>query len=1006
MLENPTTLRRTALAVFLGIVMAGTGFAQAGAKTGSKKTKSDFPPFAKATEGYKKVVSTADGKKSLFDVWVREKDGQVLAELPADFAKHRYFIALTVSSGERFAGLQAGDMYVYWRRYDKRIALVEPNLVTRSTGDDESKSSVKRLFTDRVLLDVPISSIRKNHGPLVDLDAVFVGHAAKFFGRTVNGLNRRLVSLKKAKAFPDNVELAWEVPVADGRLKILHFSISRIPDDTGYKPRIADPRVGYFTTAYQDLGRYDDDQSWVRYINRWHLEKADPSLKFSPAKQPIIFYVEHTTPIRYRRFVRDGILTWNDAFERVGILDAVQVHYQDARSGAHMDKDPEDVRYNFVRWLNNDVGTAIGPSRVHPLTGQILDADIILTDGWIRAFQYQFSKLLPATAMEGMSPDTLAWLEGHPSWDPRLRFASPHERRTILAQRARREVEPLGGHPAGNVDPHLLGDDEFDGLAHRTCQTNGLCLAATGKALDLAQLRLAWISGLITEKKDAKNAELIDGMPAEFIGPLLADLVAHEVGHTLGLRHNFKASHLYTMAEINSAKVKGKPFTGSVMDYNPININMGEGKVQGDYAMSGVGPYDLWAIEYGYSFDKDLKPILAQCTKPENQYLTDEDTSGPDPFARRYDFSKNPLEYAENQMKLARHHREHLLEKFVQNGESWAKARRGYDLTLNLQTRAVSMMANWIGGVFNRRDMKGDAGNRSPIEVVSRERQLAALDFIVKNSFRDDAYGLSSRLLRHFTLDKWWDGGGENTVMQDVTYPVHDRVMGLQASVLTMLMNPSTLRRVLDNEARMEDGKSGLGLPELLERVGREVWSEIAAAGNGAPKISSLRRNLQREHVERLIDLSMAKSGPTAMRTIASLATSQLTDIRDSLKGLGDRNVDAYTRAHVRDLSTRIERALDARYVLTKVVSTTSPDRLVALMCNMRVRPARRCRSTWRRKSQRRKSGERKSVANVVDKRFEQKRVCVGPQRGSVQLGPQPDSSSRRHASSTPFVGS
>ena len=85
-----------------------------------------------------------------------------------------------------------------------------------------------------------------------------------------------------------------------------------------------------------------------------------------------------------------------------------------------IDKDPEDVRYNFVRWLNNDVGTAIGPSRVNPTTGQILDADIILTDGWIRHFRYEFDNLLPKMMMEGFSAETMSWLASNPQWDPRL----------------------------------------------------------------------------------------------------------------------------------------------------------------------------------------------------------------------------------------------------------------------------------------------------------------------------------------------------------------------------------------------------------------------------------------------------------------------------------------------------------------------------------------------------------------------------------------------------------
>ena len=231
----------------------------------------------------------------------------------------------------------------------------------------------------------------------------------------------KLREIKTAKAFPHNVELAFEMPFGgNGQLKTLHFSISEMPDSTGYTPRKADDRVGYFTTAFNDLGKFKKDETRTRYINRWHLEKADPSLKMSPPKQPIVFYVEHSTPIRYRRFVRDGVLYWNKAFEKVGIANAIEVYYQDALTGAHMEKDPEDVRYNFLRWLSNNQGTAIGPSRVHPLTGQILDADIILTDGWIRHFERQFGEMLPQLAMEGMGPEALAWLERKPQWDPRL----------------------------------------------------------------------------------------------------------------------------------------------------------------------------------------------------------------------------------------------------------------------------------------------------------------------------------------------------------------------------------------------------------------------------------------------------------------------------------------------------------------------------------------------------------------------------------------------------------
>ena len=943
--------------------------------------KPDFPKYSDVTKGYEKVVSTMDGKSSLYTILVRKKDNQMLAELPSGYSSQKQFIAMTIASGEDFAGLQAGEMYVYWKRYGKRVALIEPNIEIRSTGDQESKDSVKRLFTDRVILDVPILTLGSRGTPVIDMDALLVGQASKFFGSyAAAGANPRLITIKTAKAFPKNVELGFEAPMSGGRLKTLHYSISVIPSSTGYKTRVADQRVGFFTTAYDDLGKFKDEEKRIRYINRWHLEKADPKLKLSPAKNPIVFYIEHTTPKRYRYWVKEGLLYWNKAFEKVGIRDAIEVLQQDSdRSNPkHMEKDPEDVRYNFIRWLSNDIGTAIGPSRVNPLTGQILDADIILTDGWIRHYEKQFSEVLPKLAMEGFSPQTLAWLNTRPNWDPRIRFAPPSERTRLLAERHRHIAQSHGGHPAANVDPALIGDDEYDGLIGCTSQVNGMCLAAEAKSLELAMLRmtLEMLSAdedeeeekdkkkkdeeeengekkddekkdaekeddekeddekkdaekkddekKDAEKKDDKKKEkeqMLDGLPESFIGPLLSELVAHEVGHTLGLRHNFKGSSVYTLEDIGADKMKGKPYAGSIMDYLPINMHMKDGKLLGDHTLVDIGPYDMWAIEYGYSFSSDLKPILGRVAEPELIYGTDEDTWGPDPRSRRYDFSANPLDYAKSQVELAKYHRERLLEKFVKDGDSWAKARRGYEMTLSLQVRSLSMMANWIGGTYLNRDKKGDKNARVPMEPVCVKTQRAALAFVIENAFRDEAFGLTPKLLNHLAMDQWLDGG--MFMIGDADWPVHDRIMGIQSSALTMLMNPDTLRLVYDNELRTPEDQEMITLPELLDEISSAVWTEL----DGKPKkqatarkpwISSLRRNLQREHMERLIDLTLPDAGFTAAyKPVSNLAMVRLRALKDSIsKALEHKGMlDPYSAAHLGEAQLRIGKALDAQYI-------------------------------------------------------------------------------------------
>jgi len=897
-------------------VMAAIGIAAGVRAQDGPERKPDFPPFDKVSEGYEKVVSTADGRPSLYSVWKRDKDGTMIAELPRGWQNQKYYFAVTQASGAIFAGLQGPTRYAYWKRFDDRMALIEPQFGTRSTGDQESKSSVDRLFTDTVLADVRILSMGPSGQPVISLNELLLRNGSKVYGRPIGPLNEALASVVKAKAFPENVEVAYEAPTNTGQLQSYHFSISLIPNNTGYRPREADTRLGYFTTFYRDLGQYQQKQKWVRYINRWNIEKRDPKLKLSPPKEPIVYYIEHTVPVRYRRWVRDGILWWNRAFEKVGIDGAIEVYYQDKATGAHMDKDPEDVRFNFIRWLNNDISTAIGPSRAHPLTGQILDADVVLTDGWIRAFWGWYNEQMPEVAMQSFSPETMLWLEEHPEWDPRFLLASPGRRDEMLARRARGEpLADIADVIAG--DPALLQNEDLAALKDWLGNDSAMCLAAHGRAFDMAfgQVVLNY-AGMLDDPP--ADGDVLDGIPEWFVGPLLADLVAHEVGHTLGLRHNFKASSIYTIEQINSEEFKGKkPFTGSVMDYNPPNFNVQAGEVQGDFAMIDIGPYDYWAIEYGYTMD-DPKKILERVAEPELAYLTDDDLSGSDPLARQYDFTADPLAYAQNQMRLVTHLREKLLERFVKDGESWSGARMGYQVILSQQTRVLSMMANWIGGAYVHRDHKGDPNGRVPLEVVDAGEQRGALAFVIENSFHDASFGLTEELLLHMTVDKWSDPGAFDS-RGDSAWDVHDRVMGVQGSVLTMVLNPTSLGRVLDNELRTPAEQDALTLPELMQTMTGAAFTELGTDLDGVtftnrkPMISSLRRNLQSAMIDRLTGLT--DDAVRMPRPIRTLATFELKQVRDRIAGVLEKRetgqLDQYSLVHLVDLHERIDRALD-----------------------------------------------------------------------------------------------
>ena len=422
---------------------------------------------------------------------------------------------------------------------------------------------------------------------------------------------------------------------------------------------------------------------------------------------------------------------------------------------------------------------------------------------------------------------------------------------------------------------------------------------------------------------DEDKEQMLDGMPESFIGPLLADLVSHEVGHTLGLRHNFKASSVYKLKDLNSEELKGKkPFAGSVMDYLPTNFKVNEGEIQGDYAMIGIGPYDMWAIEYGYTFDeKGLPKILSRVAEPELAFCTDEDTFGPDPLARRYDFSQDPLDFAKDQMALAQLHRGKILDEFVKDGDAWEKARKGYLMTLALQNKSTSMMANWIGGTFVNRDKKGDPNGRKPIVVVPVDKQREALDFVIENIFFDEAFGLTPELLTHMTSDYF--GGFFYSMTNEPAWPVHDRIMGIQASTLSQLMNPTVLRRVYDNEFRVPSDEDALTLNETVDqgqrqRSGRN-WTnrQKVNSPSGKPAISSLRRNLQSEHLQRLFDLASEREGAAAMKPIANLASMSLKDLQTKLeKASSDDKLDAYSKAHLKDAHEQVTKFIESQYVV------------------------------------------------------------------------------------------
>jgi hypothetical protein len=271
---------------------------------------------------------------------------------------------------------------------------------------------VKLAYSDSVLYALPILTTSPSGGNLVDMTRIFMSDDEQI-GRSIGmSFASDRSTWAKVKGFPDNVELQVAAvyagggsfdTVADARGAQInvHYSISRLKSGD-YKPRAADDRIGYFLTVLKDFSDKKDDEQFVRYINRWNLQKESPTSPLSLPKEPIVFYMEKTVPLHLRPHVRAGIEEWNKAFAKLGLVDAIDVRQQ--RDGD--DWDPEDVRYNTFRWITANAGFAMGPSRVNPMTGQILDADIIFDADFLASWKQQYEHFSDAdvTALMGGGP--------------------------------------------------------------------------------------------------------------------------------------------------------------------------------------------------------------------------------------------------------------------------------------------------------------------------------------------------------------------------------------------------------------------------------------------------------------------------------------------------------------------------------------------------------------------------------------------------------------------------
>lgn len=624
----------------------------------------------------------------------------------------------------------------------------DKNNPVSKTADVDKPEAI--FFSDKVSLEDSV-------GYLINGDALFLSEkldpvkpnflpspfAALMFN--LGMLNTSKSKYAQLRSFPDNtdvvVDLSYDNPqtLADGgpdvadpryvRVRMQHSFIAMPKND--FVPRRDDPRVGYFTEERND----QTSISPVPYkdmIHRWDLKKKNPDAALSEPVEPLVYWIENTTPEEYRQTIFDAGMKWNEAFEKAGFKNALQMKIMpdDAKW------DPADIHYNVIRWVSSARPSygAIGPSFVNPRTGQILGADI-----------------------------TVEWFSGsaQPIFEELFNGANPQQ-------------------------PSL----QFPGL---TMNHYDNCQIAS-------ELKAQYTAGLTTLELTGAAASEIKEMHKQF----LTYLIMHEMGHTLGLNHNMKASQMLSPAEVNNTSITHSiGLIGSVMDYPAINVSLDRSK-QGDYYTTKAGPYDLWAIEYGYrqfspaDEEAGITKILSRSGEPQLAFGNDADDmrapgKGMDPKVNVNDLTNDQIAYAVDRFKLVNNLMGKLVQKYTKTGQSYAELRNRYGILNGQRSSMINTVSRFIGGVYVDRTFPEQHSGNKPYTPVPLAVQKKAMDVLSKYVFAPDVFDADAQVFPYLQLQR----RGFNQPGNGEDYKVTNALNGLQVyGTLAHILSPATLQRI------------------------------------------------------------------------------------------------------------------------------------------------------------------------------------------------------------------
>ena len=828
-------------------------------------------PYADWTKG-------AEKQSGLFTVW--RKEGKIYLELAPDQLDKDYLQTAVPANGLGGFGILSGQMFAQdarllrFERDDARVAVVWQQTSFAAPPGTPLAEAVRLSTANSVVGVAPVVSEDAASKHVVIDMSLLLGDVMNF-NKTIAHLSNPRDPLSQyhldptrsyfgtAKAFPSNVVIEadqtwasvkppdWVNTVVDPRSIQMRvtYNLIALPENDGYMPRIEDDRVGYWEIQRLRFDQLNANDDIVHYVLRRNIQPSDPSQRISPARNPVVYTLSNSIPVEYRDAVRRAILAWNKAFERIGISDAVEVQDQPADPAW----DPDDFRYNVVRWVTNVNRNGFAEAQVvwDPRTGEILRSGIIIDSDFVHLGNLLLRAQNPSSEI-GAEPGAGIIHDDGPEMAAEFAFGA-------VAQALLTGEDPVTTAKREAVDflysaiLHEIGHDW--GLAHNFIAHDAY-----------------------TEK------ELRDKSFTAKYG--LSSSVMDYIPFNLAPRH----------------AANGDLFQKVLGPYDYHAIAWGYTRVPGAVTPDEEVPA--------------LDRIASQWSNPLYRFASDEDVQWQnghaiDPRVAQFILTGDGLGWCVGQMQIMSGLLGTLDSRFPAVQHVWSEERGAFAAILRPYARCALGATHYIGGEYLSRARRGDPGGTLPLTPVSRQDEIRAFGVLDRLVFSESAWNFSPTTLRRLVYTEhaaFTDFTGEPPLRHDIS--LAGVASSIQDAALDYLFSPGLLARIADLPSKSRPHQT-MTLADLFTWTQRSIFGDI---GSGPAKSGEVRRNLQRRYADLLIKLAVAPPNGTPYDAQA-LARFELTDLERRTEGALSKTQDLQLRAHLEAMRADVRRALQAQTV-------------------------------------------------------------------------------------------